>query len=80
MISKSQAYELEQATDGTVTIKNQESGFAQGLMNEAMGVVNGGKTGSVGLSHTVAAGALVAAGAKFKDKLTQIPLVGGALL
>lgn len=80
MIGKSQAYELEQATNGTLTIKEQSAGFAQGLMNEALGVINGGKTGSVGLSHTVASGALVGAGAKFKDTLTQIPLIGGVLV
>lgn len=77
--SDSRGYTLAQAADGTLSVSAQEAGLVKGLTSELTGMLNGGETGSVGMSHTVAEVAKVGAGVAIANKtsFTQSwPVIG----
>jgi len=70
------AVKLAVSAENVVSIASQEKSFVSGLLNEAVGMVDGGLSTSVGLSHTVGEVAKVALGAKFAEPIRNLPGVG----
>lgn len=52
-MSTSRAYELAQATDGTLSVSTQKEGLVAGIVSSLGGLLNGGQSGSVGLSSSI---------------------------
>lgn len=77
--SSSVSVTLNQDAAGLVTIASQEAGFVPGLVAELTGLVNGGKTTSVGMTSTVANVAKMLSGVAVANK-TQftktLPVIG----
>lgn len=69
LMSASKALDIVENEDGTFTTTKSGDGLAKGLMAEVTGLFNGGKTHSVGLSHTVFAIGVPAAAAAYEHKV-----------
>lgn len=77
--SDSVALTLAQNDAGVVSIASQTPGLVGGLTSELTGLINGGQTTSVGLSHTIASVGLVTGGIAIANKTSftkGLPLIG----
>lgn len=81
LFSPSVALTFDRTDAGVVSITNQEAGLFPGVVAELTGMLNGGRTGSVGMSSTVATTAKVLAGVAVANRTAftkTFPLIGEA--
>lgn len=69
LMSASKALDIVENEDGSFTATKLGDGLVKGLMAELTGIFNGGKTHSVGLSHTVFAVGVSAVAAAYEHKV-----------
>lgn len=77
--SDSVALTFAQTDAGVVSIASQAPGLVGGLTAELTGLINGGQTASVGLSHTLASAGLLAGGIAVANKTNftkGLPIIG----
>lgn len=67
------AYKLAKSETNVLSIESQSIGAGQAVMNEIVGTVDGGLSGSVGYVHTAAEVGKLYAGMAIQRKLAGLP-------